>query len=377
MADDDAPRALSKLAGVATAVRDHTHVEAPTDEFRDRLRAELLEVAAAGRPTVWERTADRVEAATAGFRHSVRTAGAAALASALIGTTGVAAAAQSALPGQLLYPVKDLTEDARLAFASGDVERGRLHLAFARERLEEIETGRARLAPDQLATTFEHLDTDAATGADELLEASVVERTPELLDELDDFTAELRVRLLDVAPDLPLSVRASSERTLEVLRRIDVQVAGLLGPGVCEVCDDGAPAARARVVLPGDGPAVPACDCVRPAPSADAGDDPVGGPDPDEQPRDVPTEPDVVPDTFPDTPPPERHPTRDDLVGDVGNLLDDGADDLGTIVDDLLDPADVDDDTLDDLGDTVDEPVDDVASELGSATDDLGDGLLD
>src|SRR5690606_28322381 len=122
-----------------------------------------------------------------------------------------------------------LTEDARLAFASGDVERGRLHLAFARERLEEVEEGRERLAPEQLTATLGELDHEASTGADELLRAAADGTTTDpVLDELDAFTAELRTRILDLSGVLPLSVRPATEHTLELLRRIDVQVAGLL-----------------------------------------------------------------------------------------------------------------------------------------------------
>lgn len=405
-APEDAPRSLSRLAGVATAVREHTDVEAPTDEFRAFFRAELLEVAAAGRPTLWDRALDRVHDATAGMRHSLRTAGAAAMASTMIGTAGVAAAAQSALPGDILYSVKDLTEDARLAFASGGVERGRLHLAFARERLQEVEDGRERLSNDQLTATLDRLDREAATGAEELLSAATEGTTDPVLDELDAFTAEVRTRILDLTGDLPLSVRPAAERTLEVLRRIDVQIAGLLGDASCEACG-GLPAGVPRVVLPGDGPAAPACECVAPIRSSgDDGTDADGTePTPEEQPATQPTVP-SAPSGEADSPGTSLETGTDSLgeavddtveelgttVEDLGGEVDDTAsellepvDEVGTIVDDLLEPSPsstdgVVGDTVDEVETTLDETVDtveDTASELESSVDDVTGDLLD
>lgn len=394
-APGDAPRSLTRLADLAVTVRDTTELEAPTDEFRARLRAELLEVAAAGRPTFRDRVADRVDQATARVRHSLRAAGAAAVASTMIGTAGVAAAAQSALPGDVLYSVKDLTEDARLAFATGDVERGRLHLAFARERLEEVEAGRDRLAPRQLTETLDRLDRQAAAGAEELLQAASAGDELEVLTELDAFTAEVRGRLLELTPQLPLSVRPAAERTLEVLRRIDLQVAGLLGLGGESCSCLGGAGVQPRVVLPGDGPAAPTCRCV---PGAGEGD---GTTEPVEQPQSGPTDP-LAPAPTVDADPGtvgsgsgeggsvgDLGSAVDDTVGDLGSAVDDTVDDLGTTVDDLgtlvddvLDPSATTTDgglvgdttsTLEGTVDGVGDVVEDTSSELGSS---IG-GLLD
>lgn len=381
---DDAPRSLTRLAGLATAVRDHSSVEAPTDEFRTRLRTELLTVAAAGRPSLWDRTRDRLESATARMRYSVRTATAAALASTMIGTTGVAAAAQSALPGDLLYSVKGFTEDARLAFASGDVERGRLHLAFARERIEEVETGRERLSPDQLTETLDDLDVEAATGAEELLAAASTTQAdrPALLDELEGFTAEMRGRVLAVSPDLPLSVRAATERTLEVLRRIDEQITGLMDLVACTDCADAAGTdTRPRVVLPGQGPATPCCGDGAEADAdrgADGGTTTGGASGPSEQPRTTPTDPAADP----DDPTGGGAPGFDAEAGqDVVDGFETAVDDLGTTVGDVGQTVG---DTVGDVGETVGDTVGDVGEtvgdtvgDVGSTADDVVDGVGD
>lgn len=54
-------------------------------------------------------------------------------------STGTAFAAQSSLPGDLLYPVKTFTEDARLLIADGSDDKAELNLEFAQTRLEEME----------------------------------------------------------------------------------------------------------------------------------------------------------------------------------------------------------------------------------------------
>jgi uncharacterized membrane protein YgcG len=51
---------------------------------------------------------------------------------------GTAYAAQDSLPGDLLYPVKTGTEDARILLAAGNSAKAELNLQFARTRLEEM-----------------------------------------------------------------------------------------------------------------------------------------------------------------------------------------------------------------------------------------------
>lgn len=56
----------------------------------------------------------------------------------IIGGTGATAfAADKAVPGDMLYPIDLLVEDARLNVAKDDTERNKLELEFAQERVEE------------------------------------------------------------------------------------------------------------------------------------------------------------------------------------------------------------------------------------------------
>lgn len=360
---DDLSRDLARLVTLAEQVNEAIEIPPLSDAFRTRLRSQLLE---APGPSVQGTLAD---AAATGhpagilqrLRSSARAKAAAAVASTLIGTTGVAAAAQEALPGDLLYPVKGFTEDARLLFSSNVVERGHLHLQFARERLEELERGVGRLGPDSLRATFTALDEEASQGANLLLGA---DPTPQTAEALTAFTGEIQSRLQEVQTRLPLSVRDSAERTLEVLRRINLQVTALTEPIRCAECDATAAGddvlSVPQVVLPGDGPARTPCGCVGGAPVL-----PDVGTTPEDNPSGV-GEVDAPDDGDFDEPSDDGN--GGSLTGSVGNTTSG----VGSLLDDLL---------QDDLGGSLETTVDDVVSEVddvapevtGTITDLLGD----
>ncbi len=387
--DDGEPsHGLANLVTLASSLRD-LPVEEPADDFRLALRAELMTLPAVPAGVV-ERVRDRIDLATAGWRHSSRTAVAGTVASLLIGTTGVAAASQSALPGDLLYPIKSFTEDARMALAFGNVDEGRLHLAYARERLAEVAAGVDRLGPAQIADTLGEMDRESAAGAEQLLAAHLQEGVDGVLEELGAFTSEQRSAIEAVTRDLPLGAVAAAEQSLEVLRRIELQVDALLTTDcvVCNAVPDVAEAAvpidLPRIVLPEDGPALPppSCICVdngttppgRPNEPAGPEPDPAGEPEPPaEPPVDEPQDPPVAEDSEPGT--------LDDVLDTLVDTLEETGEDLGIPVEDV---TDVVDDVVEDLDLPTDEVtglVDDLLSETGldepvGAVDDAIDGLL-
>lgn len=58
----------------------------------------------------------------------------------LLGAGGTAAAAESARPGDILFPIDQALEDVRLALANNDDAKARLKIAFAEERLAELKS---------------------------------------------------------------------------------------------------------------------------------------------------------------------------------------------------------------------------------------------
>ncbi len=273
----DAPRSLGALVDLATSVRDHAEVVAPTATFRASLRDDLL-AAAAAPPGLLERLRLAWAARTARLRTSTRMAIATMTASSMLGTAGVAVAAQDALPGELLYGLKGLTEDARLALAEDALAEARLHLAFAQERLEELETLAGQLDSDEVVALLAEMDFHSEAGAEALIDganAGAIDGT-----ELRRFTAQQRGRLVGMLDQLPLLARSQAEDSLELLRRIEVSAAGFV-PAVTD-CDcngtnggpGGSPAdaqstgtgtsptgVLTDILGPGEGPAVPASDC--------------------------------------------------------------------------------------------------------------------
>lgn len=272
----EVPASLGALATLATSVRDHADVVAPTAEFRSALRQDIL-AAAAAPPGLLERTRLAWGARTARLRTSTRMAVAAMTASSMLGTAGVAVAAQDALPGELLYGLKNLTEDVRLALAEDGLAQARLHLAFAEERLDELEALTGQLDSDEVVALLAAMDFHSEAGAEALMAgvtAGQIDAT-----ELRDFTASQRSRLTRVLDRLPLLARPVAEDSLELLRRIEISASGVV-PVVSTECDCDDPATGAvatdggststrtdgtglltDIVPPGEGPAVPASDC--------------------------------------------------------------------------------------------------------------------
>lgn len=157
---------------------------------------------------------------------------------ALVGATAtVAVAAQTALPGESLYPVKQAMEAAEHRLASDDAGRGRALLASAEHRLTELEalaaedrTGADSLIPDTL-DQFSDQSEDAATS---LLDAYAATGDPELVDELRAFAADSMDRLAAMESSFPSSAR---DELLAAGRRLaDLDASASVA---CPVCDGG------------------------------------------------------------------------------------------------------------------------------------------
>ncbi|MGN6723218.1 MAG: DUF5667 domain-containing protein [Marmoricola sp.] len=135
---DDLPELVSLTHSLA-------RVEAPSPrpEFSANLRARLMEFDPAAlrdpEPPVAETAAAVIDLAAARKRKATRRAyTAAAVGSMVLGTAGIAAAAQNALPGSPLYGVKRAIEGIELSFATSDNARGQDLLDQARTRLSEV-----------------------------------------------------------------------------------------------------------------------------------------------------------------------------------------------------------------------------------------------
>jgi len=238
----------------------------PREEFRQDLRERLLTASAAASsvsaaPTVRHRAADLGPAgdplrdrARSGIPRRARRlglvirVGVAGIAATTV-VSGVALAAERALPGDTLYGVKRAAEGVQLQLTGDDTEAGLLHLQFAATRLQEVRrlvqeagedaaNGRVRGALREMDAettagagllTRAYLARPALSGSGSASRSESVSRSesaaPSPLSRLVAFTRDQERTLTTVLPALPAPAAASS---LAVLRQVQTRTTALL-----------------------------------------------------------------------------------------------------------------------------------------------------
>jgi hypothetical protein len=238
LAPEDASAASQRLASVATTVLDHDPLPAAElgTERKAALRQQLLADIAALPAPVAERAREALLPRMRRATNQARVAVASTMAASMVGTTGVAVAAQEALPGDALYGIKKATESLRLSLAGDQVAAGRLELRFAEERLEEVVAGsQDQRVPssEALIDTLAEMDVRSLSGAEDLIRVGERDDRPELFEEVADFTERQASALANAYDGLPSDVKPHAEDSLSVLRRIRIE---LLIPAI-ERCD--------------------------------------------------------------------------------------------------------------------------------------------
>ena len=219
-------------------------------------------------------------------------------------------AAQAALPGDVLYPVKIGLEDAQVALSANEATGARLSLDFAERRMEETMALIARGRYGDLPTAADRLESEAERVTEAF--GPVAQVNPEyartLLESLDTALARHAQVLSNLLVTLPVEARpailravqvcdASRQRARDRIRqqwRTEQPDDVPLGPpdhAPQEPPDDAAqgPPDDAPQAPPGDAPQGPPDD----APQGPPGDAPQGPPEdaPQEPPDDTPQGP--------------------------------------------------------------------------------------
>src|SRR6187200_2485029 len=161
-------------------------------ELRERLMDEAPEALAEGS------VVPRKDATVVSFPSSPRRRKATAVAAAAIvlgSTAGVAAASQSALPGETLYPVKRGIENIELTVARSDHGKGSEYLDQASTRLDEATDLTVAHADDPstpglVRDTLEDFATQADDGASSLMESYREDGDEQSISELRAFADE-------------------------------------------------------------------------------------------------------------------------------------------------------------------------------------------
>lgn len=196
----------------------------PRPEFVTSLRAELMSAAdtllvpaEADRLTLPPRTASRdrrLAAAIGGF--------------AVVGATAsMAVAAQSALPGEMLYPLKRAIEDGRVSLTSAPEAKALSLLDSASSRLDEVaELSREGELSDEggmVSANIDDFGRQASEAADLLLAEYAESGEADLVRELRDFTAESMTTLELLEAQVPESARDELLDAAALVSEIDAR----------------------------------------------------------------------------------------------------------------------------------------------------------
>jgi len=213
---------LADLADLVDGLRAHDPVE-PSPEFTASLRVRLLA------------EAEQLQAQDAVLTLPERRRGRrerrfAIAASALVfvgGTAGMAAAAQQALPGDALYPIKRGLEKAQAGLATSDEAKGHDLLSQANTRLDEIQQivdGSSSKA--QLPSTIDAFTAQSVAGSHLLMQSYAQNNdNQQAIKDVRQFTTHSLSVVQEVAGTAPAAQQEELTRAAMALLRIDSRAA--------------------------------------------------------------------------------------------------------------------------------------------------------
>lgn len=224
----------AELLDVVGALRSVAPVQARPD-FVSSLRSQLMEAAAVElTPVTSAAVVDRLtvpQRRTARDRRLAAAIGGLAIVGA---STSMAVAAQSALPGDMLYPLKRVIENAHTTVSLGEDHKGTTLLHNAAGRLEEVDAlARTREADaDAISATLEDFSDQASQASDLLLATYAEGGDPSSVLELRSFAATSLSMLDQLASEIPDGARPALVDAANVLAGIDAAA-----HRACPTCD--------------------------------------------------------------------------------------------------------------------------------------------
>ena len=150
------------------------------------------------------------------------------------GTAGMAAAAQNALPGEALYPIKRGIENAQADLATNQGAKGEDLLNAADSRLVEVE-GLFDSSSDlsQVPGTIDDFTQQALEASQLLLDEFAETRDPAIIDALHAFAEDNLAALQELAKTAPAEHQDELAMAADVLLGIDQQALA-----ACPTCGD-------------------------------------------------------------------------------------------------------------------------------------------
>ena len=203
----------------------------PRPEFVTSLRASLMAAADEALVPLDTRLTLPVTTRSRRDRRMALTAGAVALVGA---TSSMAVAAQSALPGDALYPIKRVLESAETSMASGDSARAEKVIDNATGRLDEVEALSLRDSAEShaaLPTTLDDFVTQAKQAGSLLLDEYATSGDATHITELRTFISASLDRLANLEAVLPAVLQPKLVKAVEALLALDMRALS-----VCPSC---------------------------------------------------------------------------------------------------------------------------------------------
>ncbi|MCW2755549.1 MAG: hypothetical protein JWQ32_2960 [Marmoricola sp.] len=161
------------------------------------------------------------------------------------GTAGVAAAAESALPGSALYPIKRGIESAQVSLSGSDSGKGQDLLRQASTRLDEVDgLMSSGTSASQITSTLSAFQRSATDGANLLFVDYQRNGNPQDIANLRTMIGSQLNQLDQLAGQAPVGARPAFTSAHAVLTNLDQQAVVL-----CNTCGPGGAAAGFPVAL--------------------------------------------------------------------------------------------------------------------------------
>lgn len=225
---------IADLVRFAEGICEAAVVE-PSPAFRTSLRTQLMAEAATtlvpmpAEPRLTTVTAPRKNP----IRRRIATVTAALVATA--GAVGLVASSASALPGDMLYPVKRTVESVELQLHRGDASRGAFQLDRAAERLAEARQLNAEGGSTTLiADTLDDFSATAEDGSSKLFTEFGATGEEKSIRTVTEFVEASSLDLSELSPSLP-------EEAADAFAAAKASITGLASEA-SSLCDECAPA---------------------------------------------------------------------------------------------------------------------------------------
>ena len=210
-------------------------VAEPSPMFRESLRTMLMteaETALVPMPATTSRAA-------APTRHTSpvrrRVAGLTAAMVASAGVVGVVASSASAVPGDMLYPVKRSVESVELTLHRDEASRGSFQLRQASERLAEARELSGKDGSENLiAETLESFATQAESGSSALFDDFTDSGEQKSIRTVNDFAIEATANLSALSSQLPPGASDSFDSATATISELATRASSL-----CSACTTG------------------------------------------------------------------------------------------------------------------------------------------